>query len=58
MNRGEGTRLTAYFGLPHSAEARQVFAPNWNSTVGDRPAISSILLSHAVVKEGTDVDLE
>ena len=43
-----GARLVrTYLGLP--AEAR--FALNWNSRVGSEPAVASVLLAHAVVRD-------
>jgi hypothetical protein len=43
--------LTAYFGLSHTIEARHCFPRNWNSMVGDFPAVASVLLAHAVIPD-------
>jgi hypothetical protein len=37
--------LTAYFGLAHTKAAAQAFPANYNSCVGDRPAVASVMLA-------------
>lgn len=43
--------LTAYFGLSHTIEARHCFARNWNTMVGDFPAVASVLLPRAILPD-------
>jgi hypothetical protein len=41
----EGAALVAnYFGLPH-CEGMVIFNKNWNSMVGDKPAVASVMLA-------------
>jgi hypothetical protein len=43
--------LTAYFGLSHTLEARHAFPRNWNSMVGEWPAVASVLLSRDTLRD-------
>jgi hypothetical protein len=43
--------LTAYFGLSHTIEARHCFPRNWNSMVGELPAVASVLLPRAIIPD-------
>ena len=43
--------LTAYFGLTHTTEACRAFPENWNSTVGDKPAVASVMLARGTMDD-------
>lgn len=43
--------LTAYFGLTHTTEACRAFPDNWNSMVGDKPAVSSVMLARGIMDD-------
>lgn len=43
--------LTAYFGLTHTTDACRAFPDNWNSMVGDKPAVSSVMLARGTMDD-------
>jgi hypothetical protein len=51
LNEAGVILLTAYFGLSSTIEARHCFPRNWNSMVGEYPAVASVLLSRAIIPD-------
>lgn len=43
--------LRDFFGLPYSEDIRTQFPENWNSKVGDDPAIASVMLARGLFGE-------
>jgi hypothetical protein len=43
--------LTAYFGLSHTIEAGRAFPANWNSWVGEQPAVACVMLARGVMQD-------
>ena len=43
--------LTAYFGLAHTKAAGQAFPKNYNSSVGDKPAVASVMLARGTMDD-------
>lgn len=43
--------LTAYFGLSHTLEAARAFPKNYNSSVGDKPAVASVMLARGTMDD-------
>lgn len=48
LNEDGASLIRDFLGLGHGT-TREVFAENWNSTVGDSPAIASVMLTREVI---------
>lgn len=43
--------LTAYFGFAHTKATEQAFPANWNSLVGEAPAVACVMLARGVMQD-------